>query len=85
MLFAVNVLGGGDKDNWYLAFPVLGAITLVSALWLYFTPIPHEKREDSGVTMGKVWGLLSDRTILLLFLGIFFVVGIDVATNFISS
>lgn len=63
MLFAVNVLGGGDKDNWYLAFPVLGAITLVSALWLYFTPIPHEKREDSGVTMGKVWGLLSDRTI----------------------
>ena len=64
MLFAVNVLGGGDKD---------------------FTPIPHEKREDSGVTMGKVWGLLSDRTILLLFLGIFFVVGIDVATNFISS
>ena len=35
--------------------------------------------------MGKVWGLLSDRTILLLFLGIFFVVGIDVATNFISS
>ncbi|WP_337644274.1 MFS transporter, partial [Paraprevotella clara] len=54
MLFAVNVLGGGDKDNWYLAFPVLGAITLVSALWLYFTPIPHEKREDSGVTMGKV-------------------------------
>lgn len=37
------------------------------------------------MTMGKVWGLLSDRTILLLFLGIFFVVGIDVATNFISS
>ena len=35
--------------------------------------------------MGKVWGLLADRTIFLLFLGIFFVVGIDVATNFISS
>ena len=85
MLFAVDVLGGGDKDNWYLAFPVLGAITLVSALWLYFTPISHEKKEDTGVTVGKVLGLLSDRTILLLFFGIFFVVGIDVATNFISS
>ena len=85
MLFAVDVLGGGDKDNWYLAFPVLGAITLVSALWLYFTPIPHEKKEDTGVTVGKVLGLLSDRTILLLFFGILFVVGIDVATNFISS
>lgn len=85
MLLAVNVLGGGDKSNWYLAFPVLGVITLVSALWLYFTPIPHEVREDSGVTVGKVWRLLSDPVILRLFLGIFFVVGIDVATNFISS
>ena len=29
--------------------------------------------------------MLRDRTILLLFLGIFFIVGVDVATNFISS
>ncbi len=85
MLFAVNVLGGGDKDNWYLAFPVLGAITLVSAVWLYATPIPREDKVVTDVTVGKVLGLLSDRIILLLFLGIFFVVGIDVATNFISS
>lgn len=85
MLFAVNVLGGGDDKNWYLAFPVLGAITLVSALWLWFTPVPQETRESSDVTVGKVVGLLSDKTILLLFLGIFFVVGIDVATNFVSS
>lgn len=85
MLFAVNVLGGGDSDNWYLAFPVLGAITLVSGLWLYFTPIPREERVESDVTFGKVVGLLSDKTILFLFFGIFFVVGIDVATNFISS
>jgi fucose permease len=85
MLFAVNVLGGGDSGNWYLAFPVLGAITLISGLWLYFTPIPREERVESDVTFGKVVGLLSDKTILFLFFGIFFVVGIDVATNFISS
>lgn len=85
MLFAVNVLGNGNNANWYLAFPVLGAITLVSALWLYFTPVPREEAQSSGVTMGKVWGLLSDPIILKLFLGIFFVVGIDVATNFVSS
>ena len=85
MLFAVNVLGDGSKENWYLAFPVLGLITLVSAVWLWFTPIPHEKDQVSEVSMSKVWGLLSDKTIFFLFLGIFFVVGIDVATNFISS
>lgn len=85
MLFAVNILGGGDAANWYLAFPTLGAITLVSGLWLLFTPIPREKSEASGATMGGTFALLKDKVILLLFLGIFFVVGIDVATNFISS
>ncbi len=42
MLFAVNVLGGGDPQRWYLAFPVLGVITLLSALWLWLSPIPRE-------------------------------------------
>lgn len=86
MLFAVQCLGGGDTANWYLAFPVLGVITLVSALWLLFTPIPRESDESVEVaTVGRTFGLLSNRTILLLFFGIFFVVGIDVGTNFISS
>lgn len=35
--------------------------------------------------MYQTFALLKDRTILLLFLGIFFIVGVDVATNFISS
>lgn len=83
--FAVTVLGGGDESNWYLSFPVLGAITLISAFWLYFTSIPREVQTASGVTVPMVWSLLKNRTILWLFLGIFFVVGIDVSTNFISS
>ena len=33
----------------------------------------------------STFSLLKDKTILLLFLGIFFIVGVDVATNFISS
>ena len=32
MLFAVNTLGGGDQGRWYMAFPVLGAITLLATL-----------------------------------------------------
>lgn len=85
MLFAVNVLGGGDKQNWYLAFPVLGAITLLSALWLMVSPIEREPREESHVTIGQTFGLLKNGTILLLFFGIFFAVAIDVGTNFVSS
>ena len=94
MLFAVNVLGGGDKHNWYLAFPVLGAITLLSALWLMLSPIPHESSAvpaDSSAglsaspTVAQTFALLKNPTILLLFFGIFFAVAIDVGTNFVSS
>lgn len=91
MLFAVNILGGGDKDNWYLAFPVLGAITLVSGLWLMFSPVKDERKQlsvdstQSSANISTTFALLKNPTILMLFFGIFFVVGIDVATNFISS
>lgn len=85
MLFAVNILGGGDKQQWYLAFPVLGAITLLSALWLILSPIEREPVEDTEVTVGGTFALLRNPAILLLFFGIFFAVAIDVGTNFVSS
>lgn len=85
MLFAVNVLGGGDRHYWHLAFPVLGAITLLSALWLMLSPIPHEERQESAVTVADTFALLTDKTIRMLFLGIFFAVAIDVGTNFVAS
>ena len=74
------------EDKWYYCFPILGFITLLSAVWLMATPV---KREDSSgateLSMGDTFSLLKDKTILLLFLGIFFIVGVDVSTNFISS
>lgn len=100
MLFAVNVLGGGDPQRWYLAFPVLGVITLLSALWLWLSPIPRESAPATipASTAGPVasvpdvstsglqtFALLKNPTILLLFFGIFFAVAIDVGTNFVSS
>ncbi|MDD3078637.1 MAG: MFS transporter [Paludibacter sp.] len=86
VLFAVNYFGNGDTGLWYYSFPVLGAITLISAIWLLLTPIPREPVETSdGSSFPDTISLLKDQKILLLFLGIFFVVGVDVATNFISS
>lgn len=83
VLLAVAYFG---EDKWYYCFPILGFITLLSAVWLLATPI---KREDaasaSRLSVSDTFSLLKDKTILLLFLGIFFIVGVDVATNFISS
>lgn len=84
VLLAVGYFG---TDKWYYCFPILGAITLLSAIWLMATPIEREKMvlSDGSLSMKNTFALLKDRMILLLFLGIFFIVGVDVATNFISS
>ncbi len=84
VLFAVNHFG---IDKWYYCFPILGFITMLSAVWLLATPIEREQNVDTEkeVSVSTTFSLLKDRIILLLFLGIFFIVGVDVATNFISS
>ena len=75
----------GD-EHWYYCFPILGAITLLSALWLAATPIQREEvAANSGISMRDSFALLKNRVLLMLFLGIFFIVGVDVAINFISS
>lgn len=79
-------VGFGGEDKWYYCFPILGLITLLSALWLVFTPIRREISDNtSQVSFLSSVRLLRDKTVFLLFLGIFFIVGVDVATNYISS
>ena len=80
-------VGYSGMDKWYYCFPILGFITLLSAVWLLATPIDREKNtvSDNNLSIKGTFALLKDRTILQLFLGIFFIVGVDVATNFISS
>lgn len=78
-------IGWFGDDKWFYCFPILGGVTLLSALWLIISPIKREALSNSSLSMGDSFGLLKDRTILILFLGIFFVVGVDVSTNFIAS
>lgn len=85
VLAAINWFGNGDEQKWYLCFPIMGAITLISGLWLLFTPIPREETAGQGSGIADTLSLLKDPTILILFFGIFFAVGTDVSTNFISS
>lgn len=77
--FALGVLG-----EWRYLFPVFAAITLLSALWLMFADIPKETAVTESSSPGATFALLKDRTILFLFLGIFFVVGVDVGTNTVA-
>lgn len=85
VLAAVNWIGGGDEGKWYYCFPIMGGITVISGLWLLFTPVKREERQVGDSSVGETLSLLGNKTIALLFFGIFFAVGTDVSTNFISS
>lgn len=77
--FAASALG-----DWQYLFPIFAGITLLSALWLMATPIAEEPADAGASSMGAALALLKDKTILALFLGIFFVVGVDVGTNTVA-
>ena len=77
------IAGGaaGSFGNWKLVFLFFAVVTVISGLWLMLTPIQEEKTSQKSSSFGGSFGLLKDGTILLLFLGIVFVVGIDVGLN----
>jgi len=74
--FAASMLG-----NWQYIFPIYAVITLLSTIWLLVTPIHEEIETTKASSFGSVLGILKDKTIFLLFLGIVFVVGTDVGMN----
>ena len=71
--------------SWHYMFPIFAVITVASTLWLIATRIEEEAQVNKAVSFGATFGLLKDKTILLLFLGIVFVVGADVGLNTASS
>ena len=74
--FAVYNLG-----EWRYMFPIFASITILSAFWLQLTKIEKETNSSSSTSFTEVLSLLGDRTILLLFLGIIALVGLDVGMN----
>jgi fucose permease len=71
----------GTLGNWKLIFPIFAAVTFLSGLWLVLTPIEEEKKEVKTTSFASSFGLLKDSVILMLFLGILLLVGIDVGLN----
>lgn len=75
------------EEHWYYCFPMLGIVTIVSALWLTCTPIKHEANVGTkkNKTLRSTLMLLKNKNLRILFWGVFFIVGLDVSMNFISS
>ena len=66
--------------NWKWTFLLYAVVSLLSLIWLCFG-IPDKREEVSRAGLRSTLSLLLDRKVLLLFLGILFIVGVDVGLN----
>lgn len=66
--------------DWRLAFIAFAAMSLLTLIWISFTPI-NEEKEKAQSSFQNTLRLLKDSFILKLFLGILLIVGIDVCMN----
>ena len=66
--------------NWKWTFLLYAAVSLLSLIWFCFG-IPDKREEVSRAGLRSTLSLLLDRKVLLLFLGILFIVGVDVGLN----
>lgn len=70
--------------SWEKSFYVYTFITMISLIWLFFTGIEEEASESKTDSFSKTIYLLKDKNVLLSFLGILCIVGLDVGMNTVT-
>ena len=70
----------GSTLGWIYVFPVFGLITLLAGLWLWVTPV-HESEKNQSTSFANTFALLKDKKILMFFIGILVLVGVDVGLS----
>lgn len=79
--FIAKSIGFEGEGSWRFGLYLFGVISLISFIWLNATKIEESKGSEQQVTFKSCLSLLGNRYIGLMVLGIFAVVGIDVAIN----
>lgn len=68
----------GSVWDWKAIFPVYAAVTVLAMAWLAVSPIQEQLIEKSEITFARTFSLLRDKYIVLFFIGILVLVGVDV-------
>lgn len=76
-----NLFNYEGAGTWRFGLYLFGIISLLSFFWLSVTKIEEKTVSEEKVSVSSCFKLLSNRYIALMVLGIFAVVGIDVALN----
>jgi fucose permease len=70
----------GSTLGWIYVFPIFGMVTLLACIWLWATPI-NESEKNETTSFNATFALLKDKKILMFFIGILVLVGVDVGMN----
>ena len=68
----------GNAFGWKAVFPTYSIITFLAMVWLALSPIQEQMVERSEISFGRTFSLLKDKYIVLFFVGILVLVGVDV-------
>lgn len=68
----------GSVWGWKAILPVYAAVTILAMAWLAVSPIQEQLIEKSEITFARTFSLLRDKYIVLFFIGILVLVGVDV-------
>ncbi len=71
-------MSAGSAFGWKAIFPVYALVTLMAMVWLALSPIEEQLVEKSEITFSRTFSLLKDKYIVLFFVGILVLVGVDV-------
>lgn len=77
----IAAVAASKFGNWKFIFPSFGILTLLAGLWLWLVPIKENDINEKSSSFRQCFSLLNDPVILLLFIGILTVVGLDVGLN----
>ena len=68
----------GGVFGWKMVFPVYAAVTILGMVWLALSPINENKVDNPDISFARTFSLLKDNYIVLFFIGILVLVGVDV-------
>ena len=70
----------GTTLGWKFVFPIFGVVTLLACIWLWATRIQEGEKNESA-SFAATFAILKDKKILMFFIGILVLVGVDVGMN----
>ncbi|MBR1926271.1 MAG: MFS transporter [Bacteroidales bacterium] len=74
----LTAMFAGSVFGWKTVFPAYAIVTILAMVWLTLSPIQETLIDKGEISFSRTFSLLKDKYIVLFFIGILVLVGVDV-------